>query len=757
MALGLEHVDTFDRANGTLTGSTASGGFTWSASSGTLTVLNNRGRCTAEGIIHVASMSAVDVQRAQIVLTKADCGVMVRHNGNTSTASATGYLAYFGGSTIALYRFDTGANLVSLGSGIATAAPGDLLALEANGSTLNVYVNGLLVYSTTSATYTTGKYGVYGGGSGNVLFDNFKGWIDGGAGTGAFFDAPASVLSRTTGVAPFSVHCNLTVPSIVQPAGGAARYTLDYFVDWDDGSAGNWTHSGKPKSYSVGQAAGHVYLTAGTYHPKAYVIEADGTVHVYDLDEITVTAAATVFAGWDKHVDPDTGNNANSGDSGAPWATLAHGLTQLFSANGDRRLNIKGGTTVVFPSGGFSAGVCDGNYQIAQYGGGARPIWSGTISAVHRFDVSMVDSFTILDQDGLGDAAPDGDPSGDFVAGGPFTTMVRCRTTDWTTMFTPVRSFGCAYECDGIGAVGGTLWSATAVSDGAAIGAMVLGCYLRDAQNTATHHVRNNQSLGVFDACRFGGDCLTAMKQNFRIDPYPLHDVVVSNCWFDNTLVTQSDSHCIEIKPQTGGSDPAYAEKGYDFLVVGCRFEQEAINQHIITSAKWLAVRSCVFVNTTSPAALAVLPWHDLGQVPEACVFEFNTIYQRVAVTNSNCVTSTGTASNTIVRANIHYAPGSTNTVAPSGTVTTTNHFTSDPLFTNAAAGDFSLQAGSAAIDQGATRCWRDALMFLRGDSEDQGAYERGASVYVPAGGIAARSTFTSLAGPSPLLGSLIQ
>jgi hypothetical protein len=92
----------------------------------------------------------------QAVLSSGGGGPMCR----TQTGSASGYLLQVFGVTIALARFDSG-GYTSLATAGYTYAQGDVVQIQAVGTTIKAFLNGAEVLSTTDSTYTSGRFGVY--------------------------------------------------------------------------------------------------------------------------------------------------------------------------------------------------------------------------------------------------------------------------------------------------------------------------------------------------------------------------------------------------------------------------------------------------------------------------------------------------------------------------------------------------------------------------------------------------------------------
>ena len=109
---------------------------------------------------HNTTLASAD-HSAEIKLTNAatlagNRGVMCRYN---STAD-TGYSAQRATNAVALFRF-SGATYTLVGSTAAhTWVDGDVVKIEANGSTIKVYVNGVEKISQTDTTYTGTQVGI---------------------------------------------------------------------------------------------------------------------------------------------------------------------------------------------------------------------------------------------------------------------------------------------------------------------------------------------------------------------------------------------------------------------------------------------------------------------------------------------------------------------------------------------------------------------------------------------------------------------
>lgn len=184
MALTLLHADTFNRADSTLSGATFSDGLgAWTVVSGAWEVVSNQGRSTTptgDRIAYDSAMSVVTDQRSEFTVISDDIGAVCRWDAGGG-GIGTFYLAYVGiGGGLALYYYNGSFNAIGSGSGSVTA--GDVVALDAVGTAITVRKNGTSTITATDSTYASGKCGMYGGGTGNRLFDDYNVYTEPAAG-----------------------------------------------------------------------------------------------------------------------------------------------------------------------------------------------------------------------------------------------------------------------------------------------------------------------------------------------------------------------------------------------------------------------------------------------------------------------------------------------------------------------------------------------------------------------------------------------
>lgn len=104
----------------------------------------------------------------------------------------------------------------------------------------------------------------------------------------------APSASRTTGVAPLSVHFNADVAA----SNSEARPFHDYEYSWNfgDSASGTWGTDGKSKNTDKGPVSSHVYESPGTYTATLIIRNLSGVVDTASFT-ITVTNPDTVFSG----------------------------------------------------------------------------------------------------------------------------------------------------------------------------------------------------------------------------------------------------------------------------------------------------------------------------------------------------------------------------------------------------------------------------------------------------------------------------
>lgn len=154
--------DTFTRANGAL-----GGDYDTPTGCVTLNVISNQVGCSGLGqngnLVRTSVAAFADDHEAEITVPTLNSfdfvGVWVR--GSTS---GNGYLAIVDGRNTGACRIEriAGGTRTSIGSVNIDAAPGDVLRLRAEGTTISAYLNDVLADSVTDTTYSSGQPGLYG-------------------------------------------------------------------------------------------------------------------------------------------------------------------------------------------------------------------------------------------------------------------------------------------------------------------------------------------------------------------------------------------------------------------------------------------------------------------------------------------------------------------------------------------------------------------------------------------------------------------
>jgi hypothetical protein len=153
----LPAADDFNRAD------SASLGANWTADSTLSTAGISGNQMTAYGPDYALSWWSADTfsndqyAQATITGTGGDTGVAVRVSGDN------GYIAYWAGSGstgLFILRRDAGA-YVTLATLASQSLVGQVLRIEATGTTITVKKNGTAVLTATDATYATGSAGIY--------------------------------------------------------------------------------------------------------------------------------------------------------------------------------------------------------------------------------------------------------------------------------------------------------------------------------------------------------------------------------------------------------------------------------------------------------------------------------------------------------------------------------------------------------------------------------------------------------------------
>lgn len=207
--------DDFNRADSTNLGAG------WVEVSGDWSIVSNQLSPGAAGgtiVLRAAGAMASNDNSAQFTIaatTSASQGVWCR--GNTNITS--GYLWRNNGTSWDLFSV-IGGSFVVLGTYTAAAAPGDLAKVQAVGSTINGYVNGVQRVSVTNTGVTTGtSVGIRADSAAPLRFDDFTG---ADVATGSTGDAASS---STVALSASGLRAATAAASVSATAGMAATGT----------------------------------------------------------------------------------------------------------------------------------------------------------------------------------------------------------------------------------------------------------------------------------------------------------------------------------------------------------------------------------------------------------------------------------------------------------------------------------------------------------------------------------------------------
>lgn len=162
------YVDDFNRADSTTVTGWIESGDDWSIKSNMLAP-----GISSLGIITYNSPLTSDDHYCQAVIsvaTSSSMGVYCRADG---TSFNSGYLWRNNGSSWNLF-YNVGGSFTSIASYAAGASNGDVAKIQAVGSTITAYVNGIQRASVTNTEVSSGKYvGIRCEASSTCRFDNF--------------------------------------------------------------------------------------------------------------------------------------------------------------------------------------------------------------------------------------------------------------------------------------------------------------------------------------------------------------------------------------------------------------------------------------------------------------------------------------------------------------------------------------------------------------------------------------------------------
>ncbi len=551
--------------------------------------------------------------------------------------------------------------------------------------------------------------------------------------------APMTAASRVSGVAPLAVFFDAvdTVPSgpaapfawtsgVHQPPDGDHE-GVSYAWSFGDPDAGVWSTTGLSRNTATGYTAAHVYENPGVYPARLTLTDAAGVVRTY---EQTITVGA--FAGKTYYVAAD-GDDANRGtDPAAPLATLAKGASMV-NGGPNRRLLLRRGDRFSTPGVTLSG---SGPGIVGAYGSGDRPVLEVTGSS-SGIVLRGADDWRLMDLDIVYATATERGPSGISVAAHHQTVNVlilRTRTTNFRagmmseTASAPGRPQN---PHDGLAFVDCEV--ATPYVNGLYLGGRrlaIMGC---DVHDVATSHVAR-----VWQAHK-------AVISNNRLwNPGPtrhalkLHGSKFGSDHAETRWVTISDNQIrgktwsVAIGPQNGQSD----ERVSHVVFERNRFRGEAsVRVDLLVWASQVTVRNNVFDGTGAASGYTGVVVERRGvESPPREVRVLNNTFARTDAASEFCALQIGPAAQDVTyRNNLASAPLSRSSALVSGDpgpgfASDHNLLARPQAFVGFSTGDFSLRAGSPAVDAGAevheARTDHLGVPRPRGSAFDLGAFE---------------------------------
>jgi hypothetical protein len=167
----------------------------WTAGNGSWAIVSNQAKnttATEDSLYDSVMDSSTGDQRANLVVTSGsqDGGIACRLSGATHR---TGYFVY--SSNRSIYRWDNGV-YTSIASGGGACSAGDVLSIDATGTSISCLRNGSTVTGpVTDSNHATGRGGLYGGGSGTYLFDDWYVEVAGATGSPWYYYAQQQAVT----------------------------------------------------------------------------------------------------------------------------------------------------------------------------------------------------------------------------------------------------------------------------------------------------------------------------------------------------------------------------------------------------------------------------------------------------------------------------------------------------------------------------------------------------------------------------------
>lgn len=255
--------DDFNRADSSNLGAN------WVEVSGDWSIVSNQlspGSAGGTILLRAATAMATNNNYAQATIaatTAASHGVWCRGNSNLTS----GYLWRNDGTSWDLFSV-VGGSFTNIGTFAGAAAPGDVAKVQADGSTIKGFVNGVERVSVTDANVTTGtSVGIRSESSGSIRFDDFTGADVAQTVTGTASGAFGGLTATATGVRTVSATASSAFGGLTAAAtgtrtvSGTASSSLGALTVTADGS------TQAPSSVTTGswEALLSIYVEASEY------------------------------------------------------------------------------------------------------------------------------------------------------------------------------------------------------------------------------------------------------------------------------------------------------------------------------------------------------------------------------------------------------------------------------------------------------------------------------------------------------------
>lgn len=530
-----------------------------------------------------------------------------------------------------------------------------------------------------------------------------------------------ATASRTSGIAPLAVFFSAIDAStgVVQPTSGVHA---DMLYEWNfgDASSGAWTTNGRSRNLATGYVAAHVYENPGTYTASLTVTNTQGQVYTY-----TQTINVSTFSGTTYYVST-SGSDSNSGlSTSTPLKTFDKAMTKVGQ---NVRILFQRGNA--FTTAGNGEVLVAGPGIIGAYGSTSLPkpviVRNGTA------DVFMVRGsdwrFMDLALDDGGNAS-----SGTGINGGTGTQdrllLLRVDIDGFSMAawdsFYPVpiahdQTF--IVDCDFYGQG----------NKGVFLGGTRIALLGNTIENTDSHVVRLWHAIKSVvadnDLMDPGGEPAAVIK---------LHNSAQISGLPDGRHVIIADNY---IRGHTwdvtiGTEDDVSYEVMRDVIVERNFFDASSTNLEIVrVNAQNVTVRNNVADLTGSEPDcrfVSVIQW-GIEPPPTGARILHNSVYRG---NSGGMRLMAASLADTKIHNNIAYSPAGGASIGGTAGSFIAN-LTQNPLWRNAAGGDFSLLSGSAAIDAGTTTYVFDDFdgspRPVNGNGQGGAEFDIGAIEYAP-------------------------